>query len=303
MQIKKLTNNDITVLAEKLSLRIRAHNPGLIYGVPRGGVPVAYLLSGLLGCRVTDHPERADVIVDDIIASGATLNHFCGSFPHTPFYALINQQDPSEADAAGVWFVFPWEESHNQDASATDIPLRLLQRIGENPMRDGLKDTPARVVRSWDELYKGYKEDPNAILARVFDNEEHYDEMVLLRDIEYYSTCEHHMLPFFGRIHVAYIPAENSGRIVGVSKLARLVDCFARRLQVQERLTQQIANAIDTALSPRGVAVYCEGQHLCMLARGVRQHESVMVTSALRGVCLEQAARMEFLLLSSGRGR
>ena len=169
----------------------------------------------------------------------------------------------------------------------------LLELIGEDPDREGLVETPARVVRSWDKLYGGYQQDPTEILSKRFC--EKCDDMVVLRDIEFYSMCEHHMLPFIGKASIAYIP---DGEVVGVSKLARLVECFARRLQIQERLTNQVAQAIEDALKPKGVAVVMEAQHLCMVARGIEKQNSIMVTSAVRGLYLDDAkARREFLTL------
>jgi GTP cyclohydrolase I len=168
----------------------------------------------------------------------------------------------------------------------------ILQLIGEDPAREGLLETPERVVRSWDKLYGGYRMDPAEILRRRFCQK--CDEMVLLKDIEFYSTCEHHMLPFFGKAHVAYLP--DGGRVVGVSKLARLVECFARRLQIQERLTNQVASAITEHLQPLGVGVVVQAQHMCMTSRGVEKQNSIMVTSSLQGVFREdEKARREFL--------
>jgi len=296
MNKKVLTMQEVLALVDEMVARIPADGMKKVYGIPRGGVPVALALCSDPAFTLVDTPEEAEVFVDDIIDSGKTRDNWVVKYPGKLFFSLLHDGNRE----SGTWYVFPWENAGAADTSAEDIPLRMLQRIGEDPERDGLRDTPARVVRSWDELYKGYKEDPAEHLRKRFDNEEHYNEMVLLRDIEYYSTCEHHVLPFFGKMHVAYIPKPD-GRIVGISKIARMVDGYARRLQVQERLTQQVADAMQSALDPMGVAVYCEGQHLCMLARGARQHESVMVTSALRGVCLEQAARLEFLLLTGRR--
>ena len=172
----------------------------------------------------------------------------------------------------------------------------MIDAIGETPAREGLHDTPARVVKSWDELYRGYKLNPKTILERRFSTEK-YDQMVVLRDIELFSTCEHHMLPFFGKAHVAYIPGEHN-EVVGLSKLARLVECFSRRLQIQERLTQQIGNALWENLNPKGVGVMIEAQHFCMIARGINKQNSVMVTSSLHGVFKEDnKVRNEFLKL------
>jgi GTP cyclohydrolase I len=170
----------------------------------------------------------------------------------------------------------------------------LLQELGEDPKREGLLRTPGRVARSLRFLTSGYQQDPIAILNNaVF--EESYDEMVLVKDIDFYSLCEHHLLPFFGRVHVAYIP---DGRIVGLSKLPRMVGMFARRLQVQERLTTDIASAIETVLRPRGVAVVAEAIHLCMMMRGVEQQNAFAITSSLRGAFSDDPkTRAEFMEL------
>jgi GTP cyclohydrolase I len=155
----------------------------------------------------------------------------------------------------------------------------ILSAVGEDLNRDGLKDTPARVARMYSELLAGMHDDPNTHISRVFN--ENYDEIVLLRDIPFYSICEHHLMPFIGSAHVAYLP---SGKILGVSKLARIVDCFARRLQTQERLTYQIADCLMSNLKPMGVAVVLEAAHSCMTIRGIKKPGSVMVTSAVRGL-------------------
>jgi GTP cyclohydrolase I len=155
----------------------------------------------------------------------------------------------------------------------------ILEQIGEDPDREGLERTPARVAKAYRFLTKGYAEDPVALLnGALFDVT--YDEMVLVKDIGFYSLCEHHMLPFFGRVHVAYIP---NGKVVGLSKIPRLVDMFARRLQVQERLTMQVAEIIEKVLAPRGVAVVAEAIHLCMMMRGVEQQSTFAITSSLKG--------------------
>ena len=171
----------------------------------------------------------------------------------------------------------------------------LLRFIGEDPSREGLRDTPGRVVKAMAEHFSGYQQDPCQILARTFTEVEGYDELVLVSDIEVYSHCEHHMVPFVGKAHVAYIP---NGQVVGLSKVARVVDVFAKRLQVQEKLTAQIAQAIDGVLDPQGVAVILQCQHFCMCYRGVRKPGSWTTTSKLRGVFLQDsAARMELLTL------
>ena len=173
----------------------------------------------------------------------------------------------------------------------------LLSFIGEDPDREGLLDTPQRVVKAMHEHFWGYHADPLEPLQRTFGEIEGYDELVLLQDIEVHSHCEHHMVPFIGRAHVAYIP---NGRVVGLSKLARVVDIYSKRLQVQEKLTAQIANAINTTLRPRGVAVVIQARHFCMCYRGVRQPAAVTTTSKLHGSFLTNpAARMELFTLLS----
>jgi len=172
-----------------------------------------------------------------------------------------------------------------------DIVRNLLLAIGEDPSREGLLDTPKRVVKSWAELFSGYKKNPLDVLGTTFDCSG-YGEMVICKDIEFYSTCEHHMLPFYGKIHIAYIPKK---RVVGLSKLARLVDVFARRLQIQEQLTNQIATAIDSGLQTKGCMVIASGVHHCMCSRGVSKQSSSMVTIASTGLFKQQKQRQEFL--------
>jgi GTP cyclohydrolase I len=177
-------------------------------------------------------------------------------------------------------------------AEAEEAVTTLLRFIGEAPERDGLRDTPSRVIKAWREMTAGYAEDPAEILARTFD--ESSDELVILRGISFYSTCEHHLLPFYGQAVVGYLP----GKVVGISKLARLVECFAKRLQVQERMTRQIADAVEKHLEARGVGVVLRAHHLCMGCRGVRQEETEMVTSAMLGTLRTDAtSRAEFLKL------
>ena len=183
--------------------------------------------------------------------------------------------------------------------SMQDLVRELLKRLGEDPDRPGLRATPDRVEKSLRYLTRGYSMDVAGIVGRGIFEEKHRN-MVLVKDIEMYSLCEHHLLPFFGKAHVAYIP---DGRIVGLSKVARLVEVFARRLQVQERLTDQIACALDDVLRPLGVAVIVEAYHLCMMMRGIEKQNSKTITSAMRGVFLDDLkTREEFLQLSIVNG-
>jgi GTP cyclohydrolase I len=179
-------------------------------------------------------------------------------------------------------------------ASTQDLYRELLVRIGEDPSRDGLLDTPKRMEQALKFLARGYTMDIKTVLHNaLFDVD--YDEMVIVKDIEFFSMCEHHLLPFFGKAHVAYVP---NGKVIGLSKIPRLVDVFARRMQVQERLTTEVADAIVDAIHPQGVAVILEAQHLCMMMRGVEKQHSATVTSAMRGVFkTQQQTRNEFLSL------
>ena len=177
---------------------------------------------------------------------------------------------------------------------------QILSNLGEFNHRDGLRDTPKRVARVLRELTKGYGQEPNDVLKSALF-EVSYDEMVIVKDIEVFSLCEHHLLPFYGRMHIAYIP---QSKVIGLSKAARIVDIFARRLQIQERLTQQVAETIQNAIEPAGVGVVCEAQHLCMMMRGVEKQHSSTVTSAMMGVFRDNPkTREEFLALVSNNRR
>ena len=184
------------------------------------------------------------------------------------------------------------------EARAEAAVRELLLAVGEDPDREGLKETPARVARAYKEIFAGLRQEPEDVLTTTFDLG--HEEMVLVRDIEVYSTCEHHLVPFHGVAHVGYIPSTD-GRITGLSKIARLVDVYARRPQVQERLTTQVADALVRILEPRGVLVVVECEHLCMSMRGVRKPGSRTVTSAVRGGLQNPATRAEAMSLITGR--
>ena len=176
----------------------------------------------------------------------------------------------------------------------SELIHQLLINVGEDPNREGLRKTPERVAKSYDFLLSGYRTNPDDVVGDAIFHEE-CNHMIIVKDIEVYSLCEHHMLPFYGRCHIGYIPR---GQVFGVSKLARLVDCFARRLQIQERLTNQIARTLMDVLKPEGVGVIIEARHLCMMMRGVEKQNSCMVTSAMQGSFLRSAAtRNEYLRL------
>lgn len=296
-----VTPRDVAGAARQLTLRITAslghsiRNEILVYGVPRGGIPAAFAVVaatrslGLVG-RVVDQPEQATVIVDDLVDSGKTRDRYQARFPDKPFFALFEKTNHAE------WFVFPWEVSADgNDVSKLDIPLRMLEAIGEDVSREGLTETPKRVIKAWEHWFCGYRQDPAAVLKMFEDGAEGADEMVLETDIPVYSFCEHHMAPIFGVAHVAYIPR---GKVVGLSKLVRVVDIFARRLQVQERLTNDVANALDAHLKPAGVGVILQCRHMCMESRGINRPGVVTTTSALRGALKDEAsARAEFMSL------
>jgi GTP cyclohydrolase I len=259
-----------------------------VYGVPRGGIPIAIMISEIANLRMTSSLKGLNpsdvLVVDDIIDSGATRERFS----EYTFWAVWDKK----CYGANDWVVFPWETMSNE-APAEDAVTRVLQAIGEDPTREGLEETPKRVVKSWGTLYKGYNEKPEDFI-KTFDADG-YDEIVLLKDIEVYSMCEHHMLPFIGKAHIAYIPDK---KVLGISKLARIVEMYARRLQIQERLTKQVTDCLMEYLQPKAAACIIEAQHLCMLMRGVQKQNSIMVTSSLQGAFLEkESARAELMRL------
>jgi GTP cyclohydrolase I len=190
------------------------------------------------------------------------------------------------------------EDIIKEDIALEDLVRDILRAIGENPDREGLLKTPARVAKAYEYLTSGYRQDISTVLnGAVY--EEKYNEMVIVKDIDFFSLCEHHLLPFYGKCHVAYIP---SGRILGLSKVPRIIEVFSRRLQVQERLTQQIADTLYDCLKPNGVAVVTEAKHLCMMMRGVEKQNSVATTSAMLGVFRDdEKTRGEFLRLISSK--
>ena len=183
-------------------------------------------------------------------------------------------------------------------AEAEEAVRVLIAWLGDNPGRDGVKDTPKRVAAALEELYAGYSQDPSEVLDRTFDEDGGYDDMVVVRDIAFYSHCEHHMMPVIGKAHIAYYPG---GKLVGLSKLARVVDMFARRLQTQERMTAEIIGAIDESLHPRGIAIMVEAEHHCMTQRGTRAHGAATTTTQFTGVFRDDPAeQMRFMALVRG---
>lgn len=267
-----------------------------IYGVPRGGIPVTYLLKaqGPNHIVIVDNPLEADIIVDDIIDSGSTRDNFT-AITNKPFYALIDKITNPD----GKWYVFPWEEKAGEEEGVEANVTRILQYIGEDPARGGLIETPKRFSKALGEWFSGYnysEEDIKNLLKVFEDGADNYDQMVIVKDIPIYSKCEHHVADIFGTATIAYIP---NGKIVGLSKLSRLADVFARRLQVQERLTGQIADSLQKHLNPLGVGVIIRARHMCMESRGLCQQGHHTISIALRGVLKEDAAaRAEFMSLA-----
>lgn len=305
-----LTNSQVIELAKNLNRRIFSERIGIekkradgitiapvikIYGVPRGGIPVTYLLAAQDAHHITivDSPELADVIVDDIIDSGATLEQYAENY-NKPFYALINKiTEPDDK-----WYVFPWEAKTNGTEEGVEANVtRIIQYIGDNPTREGLLETPKRFTKALGEWFSGYNYNDADItkLLKVFeDGADGCDEMVIRRNIPIYSHCEHHVAPIFGTCTIAYIPRN---KVLGLSKMDRLVEIYARRLQVQERLTNQIADAMWETLEPIGVGVYINARHMCVESRGIKNQHSETITTALRGAMKTEAStRAEFLL-------
>jgi len=297
-QIRNLAARVAVVLNGYAATLLQTRPAGALlraYAVPRGGVPAAYALRQHCEFELVDRPEDADVFIDDLIDSGATCERYCDEHPGKPFFALIDKRENTEFK--GLWIVFPWEVTDGgADESGNDIIVRLLQLVGEDAEREGLLETPARVVKAWRHWCSGYGKDPAKLLKVFGDGAERHDQMVTVRDIPIYSHCEHHLAPIFGTVTISYIP---NGKIVGLSKLSRLADMFARRLQVQERLTDQIADALFENLEPKGVGVVIKARHMCMESRGICQQGHHTVTTALRGAMRDEPdTRAEFLRLA-----
>ncbi len=271
MSITKITWVDIKERIKSLKL-----NPKLkYYGVPRGGQSIAALLNPV------DTPEEADIIIDDLIDSGATKDKYIIEYGK-PFIGLYDKQK----EGIENWLEFPWEVKGEIDVE--QHMSRVIQYF-DNGNREGLRDTPKRYVKFLKQFLS-----PDDFNFTTFDAEG-TDEMIVQTNIPFYSLCEHHLAPFFGVAHVAYIP---NGRIVGLSKLARTVELYTRRFQNQERITTQIAERLDAELNPLGVGVVLKAQHLCMAMRGVKKHDVYTTTSKMLNVFKEeQNTRHEFLSL------
>lgn len=301
--------DDVNQLAKELVETINSRFTGAygnevrIWGVPRGGIHAAQLLllwggDSRFKLKMSCHPQLADFIVDDIIDSGETRQLYSQKSPGIPFIALIDKtSEECPGEWLESWIKFPWEV--DEDHGPEDNVRRIIQFIGDDPNREGLIETPVRVVKAYKEMFTGYQHSDEDVgkMLKVFTDGS-CKEMVIVKDIEFVSFCEHHMLSFEGLASIAYIP---NGKIVGLSKLARLLDVYSRRLQVQERLTQQITTALDTHLKPLGSACVIEAKHSCMSCRGVMKQQSSMITSSLTGEFLEKPeVRAEFMSLVRG---
>ncbi len=292
----RLSWADIQHEAHRVAERNAGSALSSVYGIPTGGAPVAVLVAERLGLPLADTPEPGrTLVVDDLVDTGTTMNRYvmrgfhCDALYRKPIAPAGFAPNATLVDG---WLTFPWEKN---DGDPTDAVLRLIQHIGEDPTRDGLRDTPKRVIKALRELTSGYERDPASILGTTF--EVGHDQMIVLRSVPFASLCEHHMLPFIGTATVGYVPAPD-GKVVGLSKLARLVEAYARRLQVQERLTDQIAKAIEDHLDVIGVGVVIKANHTCMSLRGIGK-AAEMVTSRMTGVLRTNLeARNEFLKLA-----
>jgi len=264
-----------------------------IYAVPRGGFYVAEYLSNRLNIPLSSlnsiNPTSNILIVDDICDTGRTLEKVYNYIDNLSLHSIVrtvvlfkssySKFNPNYVGAIKreEWIQFPYEKENNNETVENNI-VRLLEYIGENPNREGLVDTPNRVVKSYNEIFSGYKD--NNDYAKLFDAKG-YKGFILLKDIELYSTCEHHLLPFTGKCHICYIPNE---KVIGISKLVKIMEKYARRVQIQEVLTFQIIEELNKILKPKGIVVMIEAQHWCIRSRGVKKQNSVMVTSEVRGM-------------------
>lgn len=293
---------DVINLADEMKKRIAVLDHGYplrAYGIPRGGANVVALLHPAV--IPVGSAEEADIVIDDLIDSGGTMDSVFKEHEHlhpASFFALIDKRDP-ESPFHGKWVVFPWELDTEAHAPEENV-RRILSYIGEDPDREGLRDTPKRFLKAMREYTEGYAKDPKAVLGTSFDltdtdPEAVYDQIILSGPLPFSSMCEHHMAPFEGHAWIAYLPSKE-GRVVGLSKLARVLDIYAKRLQVQERMTTQIANAIEGALGPQGVGVIIKARHTCQCNRGIKK-DGRMVTSIVRGCFHDAGVKAELMSL------
>jgi len=299
----QVTWSRVKLLADKI--RKRHPDVDCVYGIPRGGIPVAgmldlpYLITPfhnptpqVIAGEAANQGKRC-LVVDDIVDSGSTAEQYMGHGlefdalfrkPHSPRMFAPSAEETSE------WITFPWEVA---ETGPEDAVRRLLEYVGEDPTREGLLDTPKRVVKAFREMTCGLQMEPASVLGTVFN--ETSDEMVVVKGIRFSSMCEHHLLPFTGTAAVGYVP---DNKVVGLSKIPRLVEVFAKRPQVQERMTNQISQTLIDVLKPLGVGVVVKAHHSCMGCRGVRQPDAEMITSSMLGCMREDpASRHELLRL------
>lgn len=285
---------DITKAATKVKASGRAY--ANVFGIPRGGHYPAAVIARILGLEQVFDPQRIGretLLVDDLVDSGKTRDEWKARTGCDFLAVYVTDADKAdyfgEVKAPNDWLVFPDESGSGIEENAK----RILQYIGEDVAREGLLETPKRMRRAWDEIFAGYKTDPHDLVKTFVQGT--CKEMVILKHAEFYSTCEHHFFPFFGHCSIGYLPNK---KVIGVSKMARLLDCYSRRMQIQERMTTQIADFLEKELEALGVYVVCEGVHFCMTSRGVRKQDASMVTSAIRGEFVNNhALRAEFLSL------
>jgi len=296
----KVTLNNDTILnlasecAKKIYERFKHKNIIKIYPVPRGGVPATYaLLRYSDKFEITEKIMDAHVIMDDLIDSGETMMQHTAANPDAYFCALIDKRNNKELK--DKWIIFSWEGSVQNGVE--DNIRRLLQAFDPDPNRGGLVETPARVAKAWEHWTSGYSKNAAELLKTFEDGAENYNELVIVKNLNFHSLCEHHLAPFFGVATIAYIPRD---KIVGLSKFARLLDMYALRLQVQERMTSQIADALVEHIDPLGVGVVIKARHTCMESRGVCKQGSHTITSAVRGLIdTDRDTRSEFMALAN----
>jgi GTP cyclohydrolase I len=275
LKLYKVTWNEVMSRVDRIVSKFDEDT--LVYGIPRGGMIVA----GLTG-RVTDNVHEANIIIDDLYDSGTTYKRWHERYPDKKFIFLFDKRKEHQ----NTWLEFPWEYTGEKEVEENVI--RILEYLGEDATREGLKDTPKRYIKFWKEFLSPPDWKPTTFSA------EGYDQMIIQTNIPFYSVCEHHLAPFFGTGAIAYIPNK---KIIGLSKLARTLETFSRRLQNQERITNQVVDYLMEVLEPKGVGCIIKAKHLCMEMRGVKKHNTHTTTSALRGVFEKEKVKNEFLKL------
>jgi GTP cyclohydrolase I len=289
MKIVKISWEEFRKDCEILRSKIDKKHIAVFYGIPKNGLYVAQMLGQI--CLFDPQPNH--IIVDDLIDSGKTLSQY-PKHKKAVLYVKNNKEKLVDFYVRKVdgWIQMPWETDDEVERSIA----RQLQYIGEDISRDGLQDTPKRILKSWNHLFSGYQKNPKDLIT-TFEKGS-YDQMVVLKDIEFYSTCEHHFQPFFGKAHIAYIPNK---KVIGISKLARILEVFTRRLQIQERIGEQVTDFLMKELGAKGAGCILEAKHFCMVARGVEKQNSVMVTSSIKGNFREHKIKSEFLNLCENK--